>query len=401
MRKGILQTDLDQENLAVLCEFLLLPAATDATEPPPLPPSLDGLPAALYLEAAVQYVRQYPFDREFYKYTPKTRQRYSYLPDSEWKDKARIYLEACIHVDRSGLAPLTSGSYDAAHEQQEFARKVIFSRRWKLEELASEMLALVEFIRYDTRTASPVRTPMDTGLPRNPTVVDQVRERDQKCRLTGVELVKSGATAEELEALEQAGRAFVPTLQVVHGLPFQLGKTTFALVTALTGIDCQDWATDSIGNAFLAHQQLHELFGSFKIFLEWTPDGQIIIRGRTGAGSPRLYLRMIVNDCLHPCHMPGELLDTPIRPRLNTSISDLDSKYFILHRFIGDIVWMCGGAEPVSDDDEDNMVVSATNIGMLMEKLQSPMMDFVPREQELLFGSRMVLVPKNQSALAG
>ncbi|KAJ7857691.1 hypothetical protein B0H14DRAFT_2750859 [Mycena olivaceomarginata] len=141
-----MSTQEHEENVTALSNFLLLRAEPGITEPPPIPLSLDGLPAAVYLDAALHYVEQYPFNREFYKYKPKTRGPYSFTADSEWKEKAREYLQACIKVDRSALAPLrTSGSYDAAHEQQEFVRKIVFPRRWKLEELASEMLALVEF----------------------------------------------------------------------------------------------------------------------------------------------------------------------------------------------------------------------------------------------------------------
>jgi hypothetical protein len=141
-----MSTQDHEKNVTALFNFLLLPAEPGLTEPPPIPLNLDGLPAAVYLDAALHYVDQYPFNREFHKYSPKTRVRYSYMADSECKGKARTYLQACINVDRSALAPLrTSGSYDAAHEQQEFVRKIVFPRRWKLEELASEMLALVEF----------------------------------------------------------------------------------------------------------------------------------------------------------------------------------------------------------------------------------------------------------------
>jgi hypothetical protein len=139
-------TQEHKKNDTALFDFLLQPAEPGLTEPPSIPPSLNGLSAAVYLDAALCYVEQYPFDREFYKFQPKKRELFSYTVDSKWKEKARTYLQAFINVDRSALAPLrTSGSYDAAHEKQEFARKIIFPRRWKLEELASEMLALVEF----------------------------------------------------------------------------------------------------------------------------------------------------------------------------------------------------------------------------------------------------------------
>ncbi|KAJ6551540.1 hypothetical protein B0H19DRAFT_1073228 [Mycena capillaripes] len=386
-----------EKNVTALSNFLQLPAEPGLTEPLPIPLSLDGLPAAVYLDVALHYVKQYPFDREFYKYMPKTMEQYSYMADPEWKEKARRYLQACINVNRSALAPLrTSGSYDAAHEQQEFVRKIIFPRRWKLEELVSEMLALVEFVRSETRTASAVSTPMHTGLPRKPTVVDQVRVRDENCRLTGVARLKSGITAEELIQRRQARQATVEKLQVVHGLPFEMGKTSFALVEALTGIKCESWVADSIENAFLAQPQVHGLFGSFRIYFDWMTDGQVQYhhpwphRRRR----PGLLLDMIFNDRYLPCSEPGEFLDIPVRPRFDDTITDINPKYFILHKFVGDIVWMCGGAEPVSDDEEDDeedMVVSDINIGTLLEKLRSPAMDLVPREQEMMFGSRMAL----------
>ncbi|KAJ6596578.1 hypothetical protein B0H10DRAFT_2197134 [Mycena sp. CBHHK59/15] len=189
-----------------------------------------------------------------------------------------------------------------------------------------------------------------------------------------------------------------------------MGKTSFALVEAFTGIKCEGWVADSIENAFLAQPQVDELFGSFQIYLEWMANGQIIMRDRTGAGDPELFLEMIVNDRYRLCALPGEFLDTPVRPRFNTTIADIDPKYFILHKFVGDIVWMCGGAAPVSDykeddetpvsdyeeDEEEDMVVSDINIGTLLGKLRSPAMDWVPREQEMMFGSRGV--PGSESA---
>jgi hypothetical protein len=61
--------------------------------------------------------------------------------------------------------------------------------------------------------------------------------RDENCRLTGVGRVKSRATAEELMRRRQARQATIDKLQVVHGLPFQMGKTVrhpfFSLLSML------------------------------------------------------------------------------------------------------------------------------------------------------------------------
>ncbi|KAJ7784471.1 hypothetical protein B0H16DRAFT_299046 [Mycena metata] len=137
--------------------------------------------------------------------------------------------------------------------------------------------------------------------------------------------------------------------------------------------------------------------GPSSSILNGSPDGQIIIRGRTeaDASDPSLILESILNERRRPCDEPGEFLDPPVRPRIDPSIADMDEKYFILHKFVGDIVWMCGGAEPMSDEedeeDDEDMVVSDIDIGRLVEKLQSPSMDFVPREQDSMFGSHMVV----------
>ncbi|KAJ6603084.1 hypothetical protein B0H10DRAFT_2229928 [Mycena sp. CBHHK59/15] len=132
-------------------------------------------------------------------------------------------------------------------------------------------------------------------------------------------------------------------------LPTTVCLESFALVEAFTGIKCEGWVADSIENAFLAQLQVHELFGSFQIYLEWMANGQIIMQ---------LFLEMIFNNRYRLCALPGEFLDTPVRPRFNTMIADIDPKYFILHKFVGDI-------------------------------LRPPAMDWVPREQEMMFGSRM------------
>ncbi|KAJ7247929.1 hypothetical protein B0H12DRAFT_1124609 [Mycena haematopus] len=165
--------------------------------------------------------------------------------------------------------------------------------------------------------------------------------------------MKTSTTAEELIQRRQARRATVPKLQVVYGLPLQIGKTvlhpfslvflcsnqSFTLIESLTGIKCEDWEADSIENAFLAQPQVHDLlFVSFHIYLEWTAHGEAIIRGRTGAADHELCLEMINNDRYRQCALPGEFLDTPVGPPFNTTIADIDPKYFILQKFVGDIV---------------------------------------------------------------
>ncbi|KAJ7871427.1 hypothetical protein B0H14DRAFT_213434 [Mycena olivaceomarginata] len=306
------------------------------------------------------------------------------------------FLRACILADRAPLASLSSGlgaePYDASERQLDFVRTFIIDRRWALEEVASEMRALFRLVQ--SRTARTVLTPMGTKK----SVVDQVRERDgDKCRLTGVERWKKGSEAED----QEARRVITSTLQVVHCLPFSTGDTSFHLIEALTGVKFAGWQADGVENALLTRPDIHELFAAFSIFFEWiqTPNGEeIIIRGRTGPASPVAVLRSLVNDRRQPCE---SILDTPLRPRHDTSIADLDPKYFLLHQYIGDIVWMSGGPEPVSDEEDsededwDAKVLSDATIGAFIEKLHSPEMDMLPREREGVFRPRIQLVHKN------
>ncbi|KAJ7210533.1 hypothetical protein GGX14DRAFT_565746 [Mycena pura] len=316
-------------------------------------------------------------------YTPLKTQEKKSTPDSAWQDKSRAVLKACISADRGSLAPLNSGPepYDASNHQLDFVHNHIINRRWNLEEVASKMRALLRLIRLRTRTTSAV--------------VDQVRERDDdKCRLTGVEREKEGSEAED----QEARGVVTDMLQVVQCLPFKTGNTSFDLIEGLAGIKFTGWQADSVGNMFLTRPTIHEQFAAFKFFFEWirTPKGEeIIIRGRTGPASPRTTLRGLLNDRGHRC---DSILDNPLRPR-HTGIADLDPKYFIVHKYIGDIVWMSGGTEPVSDgeedDDDDVKVLSDTNIGAVIEKLHAPEMDMLPREREGIFRPRIQLVPKN------
>ncbi|KAJ6598212.1 hypothetical protein DFH09DRAFT_1131272 [Mycena vulgaris] len=263
------------------------------------------------------------------------------------------------------------------------------------------MLALVEFVRSNTRTASAVFTPVHTGDTINHSVVDQVRLRDVGCRLTGVKRTPVNLAPAQLAQQIQERPVMVSKLEVVHGLPYQMGETTFGLVQVLTGIEfpADDWKPDVPQNAFLAQPAVHVIFGAFRIWLDFTPDG-IFIRARDGQGTPLLELTSVINDRRQCCDLPNEFIDQPIRPIYDSNVPDLDAKFFIVHKFVGDIVWLSGEAEPESDDEEDDdddeMVVSDANIVDLDEKLRSTTMEFVRRQRDGMFGSAMELVHRDE-----
>ncbi len=116
------------------------PDAADA-QPPALPPHLGNLPDAAYVNAALEYIDGYRFLRLF---TPVKRAAATIDPQTQPDpdQKARSYLRACVVVNRSVLASIDP-SYNANYGQQRFIHKVLFKRRWALEELASEIMSLV------------------------------------------------------------------------------------------------------------------------------------------------------------------------------------------------------------------------------------------------------------------
>jgi hypothetical protein len=132
-----------------LVDFLLKAAPPGVTDPPALPPSLNNLPSEVYIEAALQYIDVYPFRQSFTVHTPKKAQPETLKPDSTWKDKSRAVLKACIAADRASLAPLSSGGpYDASRGKLDFVHQHIINRRWTLEEVASEMRALLQLSAF-------------------------------------------------------------------------------------------------------------------------------------------------------------------------------------------------------------------------------------------------------------
>ncbi|KAJ7104444.1 hypothetical protein B0H15DRAFT_942430 [Mycena belliarum] len=124
--------------LTALVDFLSKPALPGVTDPPALPPDLDYLPDGAYIDAALAYVASYPFERRGYN-APRIRE-----PEP----------------------------YDASKHQLNFVRSQIINRRWALEEVASQMQTLLQRITSCTRTVSD-STPMNTGLPRKPHVVEK------------------------------------------------------------------------------------------------------------------------------------------------------------------------------------------------------------------------------------
>ncbi|KAJ7719934.1 hypothetical protein B0H16DRAFT_1897006 [Mycena metata] len=384
-------------SLQTLIEFLSTPAPPGVADPPALPPTLDNLPTDIYVKGALAYIDAYPFERTFIVFDPQQKTSSKTLtPNPAWQERSRAVLKACVSAERTRLAPLSSDApYHASEHQLNFVREYIINRRWSLEEAASEMRGIIAFVRSKTRTPSAAASTIDTS------VVEQVRARDgDKCRLTGVELQKEGADGEDQIAREAA---VATALHVVHGLPFKIGKPSFTLLEALTGIDFSPWVTDCVENAFYTLPTIHDLFAAFKMYFECvqTAGGeQIIIRGRPGAdASPVRPLNQILNDKDQKCSI---ILDQALHPPHDTSIADIDPKFFILHRYVGDIHWMSGGPEPVpdededEDDDEDVKVLSESNMSTVMEMLRAPEVNWLPREREGFFAPRMELVHKDQ-----
>jgi hypothetical protein len=120
-----------------------------------------------------------------------------------------------------------------------------------------------------------------------------------------------------------------------------------------------------------------------------------IIRARSGT---EFFLASFNDAQRRNCSQSGVLVDQPLKPPRDTNVNDIDRKYFVLHKFIGDIVWMSGVYDDDEFEDEEGaeMYVTEDNIDLIMAKLCAPEMHLVPREREAMFGTRIGLVHKDK-----
>ncbi|KAJ6551417.1 hypothetical protein B0H19DRAFT_1264063 [Mycena capillaripes] len=72
------------------------PPTPGATCPPALPMSLESLPGHFYIEAALQIIASYPFERTIPVYTLRKRVKRTLTPTSEWQEKSRQVLTAYL-----------------------------------------------------------------------------------------------------------------------------------------------------------------------------------------------------------------------------------------------------------------------------------------------------------------
>ncbi|KAJ7267414.1 hypothetical protein C8J57DRAFT_1510509 [Mycena rebaudengoi] len=101
--------------------------------------------------------------------------------------------------------------------------------------------------------------------------------------------------------------------------------------------------------------------------MEWTPDEEAIIRARSGT---EFFLASFNDAQRRNCSQSGVLVDQPLKPPRDTNVNDIDRKYFVLHKFIGDIVWMSG----VYDDDEFEDEEGAEMLAIKTPPLETPFM---------------------------
>ncbi|KAJ7719930.1 hypothetical protein B0H16DRAFT_1474656 [Mycena metata] len=373
-------------------------------DPPPLIPRLANLPPQTYIDAALNYVNDYAFDQRSFK-----SQARKYAPDPKWRERARKYLRACISVDRSDLAAIadpTGPPYDAAQEQQRFIHEVVFKQRWELENVAAEILELVDLVRQEVRAADGVHTPGrsifywdSTKSEEKEALIEKVKIRDgNKCRMSATQRLpmRKPPTAEDMKRFRVEG-TMTATLELVHGLPYAAKPRAFAFLTALTGIRCDDLTADCVENAFLCRvDTLHYLFSRFELYLECRGgDHDLVVRSRGDVSL--LLLGSFISARDGHCQFGTTLLDRPLCPPHDASIPDIDPKFFVLHKFIGDIVWMCDGPpddeyEEKEEEIEKTRVLSDDNFDELVEKLSSPMMGYLARDGGV-FGR--VMVPKD------
>ena len=168
----------------------------------------------------------------------------------------------------------------------------------------------------------------------------------------------------------------------------------FTLVRALTGVDCTGWKADGVTNAFYCHYIVHNIFSCFQLYFEKNPtDSQVsnLCFASPISHIPQFYicirtspdwanlistLRGIGNDTgngsLQICHIGG-FIDCPLCAPKDVNIPDIEEKFFVMHRYIGNIYWMAAAADLTilegRPDDYDLRLLSDSNFDFLSQQL--------------------------------
>ncbi|KAE9404435.1 hypothetical protein BT96DRAFT_417891 [Gymnopus androsaceus JB14] len=351
-------------------------------------PSLSALEALSTIEliaVAKTYIDEYPYNKQIRRYWPKQLTPSGGLKALSEKEQKRysVTLKAFIDFPRDALKVLDR-TLKPEEAQRHFILKEILSQRDDLESIGSRHCALLEQIRAVTATPSASQTPTSGGqLPESVLMRDNYR-----CLMSGT-MTENAEDQDRMRLHHHSGivRRITGQLQIAHGMPQGLQETAWIMLKAITGMSFDGWKADCAENALVLLSSLHALLGAFKLYLELDDDKRLIVRGRkvSDKANPITSLRGVPSAYYQTQNCDRVLLDKPL-PLPPPLLSDqlhvpfLDSKFFHLHRLIGDVFWMVASADPSilepDEDEEDVTVLNDKNIFRVLDKLDSENMEY-------------------------
>ncbi|KAI0250152.1 hypothetical protein BJV78DRAFT_1221606, partial [Lactifluus subvellereus] len=129
--------------------------------------------------------------------------------------------------------------------------------------------------------------------------------------------------------------------EVAYGIPWRVDQPYWGLIRRLLGVSGPSTSVDIAQNAMLLQAPIRQNFQDFTLYF----DPGFVLRRRTLRG-------LQLSNILNIVHVRQEV----------AAIDDVQYSYFLLHKLIGDIVYMAGGTETLGLDefgpDEDPWTVT-------------------------------------------
>ncbi|KAJ7581336.1 hypothetical protein C8J56DRAFT_262670 [Mycena floridula] len=301
--------------------------------------------------------------------------------DTSSATAVKQYLSAFVLVSRE---PLHESIAEAQAVQRGFIIRDILNKRSSLFRQHLKLKEIIEDTRSSTKKRSPTPATNSAEI-RSPdsSVGTNVRRRDRNiCKISGtLELSESGTRAKPrpdsiLQAADIQEFGLVGdvemSLEVVHGIPWNPRPGFSAMIQSVFGVSVDN--SECPENAILLAQHLHSVFARFLISFQWSKEkGNLVmaIRPEKRELALRSLRACYSNVTGEPFHsLEGRCL-LPSRPECH--VAEPNRTWFDLHRVIGDVFWMTGGAEPrgFTDDEEENVskILSPDNVRLVMAKM--------------------------------
>ncbi|KAJ7212048.1 hypothetical protein GGX14DRAFT_621464 [Mycena pura] len=304
------------------------------TNAPVVPPEIEVLTTPEYADVARAYIESYEFPKCSSIDNPYGASE-SPQALADIRRRYKTVLTGFVDLDR-GMFQSVDPTVNPTAARRAFILHEIFEKRDALEKQGSRYFSLIETI-----------------LTWTPSAYD-IFENDATCAVMNVSplvwciyLYPNGCVPLTMDEDEYDPDAIEASLGVVHILPYAAGTGAWPMLARVTGMSIKDWDADHESNAILLHDALNRAFSGFRIYFEQNTKNEIVIRFRTEplyANPIRTFRPMYSprRDFRCPLAEDGEALLAVADP----GIPDLDPKFCLVHKALGDIFWMLAAVEP-------------------------------------------------------